>query len=180
MRSKVLVVLFFSLALLLESCMVSTTNHLSFADTKLASDQNQTQMVKVNVPMWIAKPVAKRALKKEPDGQALALLLDKVKDVKVYTVANSDPQFINSYKQGLRNRNYEDWMTIKKDTEVVQFQAQQNGSTIHRLLVTVASNNELVLIDVSGKFSPEDISSMINYSKSNDLTKKMKQNSREF
>lgn len=180
MRNKVLVALLFLSIFLLESCMMSTTNHLSFADTKLESDQYQTQVMKVNVPMWIAKPVAKRALKKEPDGEALALLLDKVKDVRVYTVANSDPKFINTYRQGLRNKNYEDWMTIKKDTEVIQFQAQQNGSTIRRLLVTVASNSELVLIDVSGKFTPEDISSMISYSQSNDLTKKMKDSSREF
>ena len=60
-------------------------------------------------------------------------------------------------------------MTVRKEKEVINFQAKQKGDEIRKLMITIASGSELVLVDVSGKFTADDISRIINYSEKNDL-----------
>ena len=62
-------------------------------------------------------------------------------------------------------------MTVKKENETIKFQAKQTGDVIRKLLITVNSGNELVFVDVSGKFTADDISRMINYSEKKDVKK---------
>ena len=62
-------------------------------------------------------------------------------------------------------------MTIKKDSEIINFQAKQSGEVIKKLLITVQSADDLVFVDVSGKFTADDISRIINYSEKKDVKK---------
>ena len=65
-------------------------------------------------------------------------------------------------------------MTVKKEKETIHFQAKQKGEEIRKLMITIASGSELVLVDVSGKFTADDLSRLINYSQKNDLNKMVK------
>ena len=91
------------------------------------------------------------------------------------TVENGNPKMLADFTSYLTKNNYEEWMTVKKDTETINFQAKQKGEVIKKLLITVYSGNELVYVDVSGKFTPEDISKLINYSEKNDIKNVVKQ-----
>ena len=61
----------------------------------------------------------------------------------------------------------------EKEKETINFQAKQKGDEIKKLMITIASGSELVLVDVSGKFTADDISRLINYSEKNDLRNKV-------
>ena len=87
------------------------------------------------------------------------------------TIENGNKEMLSDYTKYLTNNRFEEWMTVKKENEIIKFQAKQTGDIIRKLLITVNSGNELVFVDVSGKFTADDISRMINYSEKKDVKK---------
>lgn len=154
----------------LQSCMVSKKQNANFfnEDTPGFSDANY---VKVNVPMWLAKPVVKIALRDEPDGPAMIALLKKISDVQIFTVQNSSKELNRSFARFMNQRDLEPWVSVKKDSETIDFSVQRKSNQIRKFLIAVKSDAELVYIDVSGKFTEKDLSDLINYSRSHDATK---------
>lgn len=159
---------------IVQSCVVSKNPNMAFFDNPYY-DYSNAEFMSVNVPMWLAKPFIKNALREEEGGEAMIALIKKISDVKVLTVQNGNPAMMNEFSKYLANNRFEEWMTVKKANETINFQAKQNGDVIRKLLITVNSGNELVYVDVSGKFTPDDISELINYSEKNDLKKKISQ-----
>lgn len=162
---------FFSALLIawsMQSCMVSHKPNSGFFDNPYY-DYKGAQFTSINVPMFLAKPFAKKALRDEGENEEVINLIKKISDIKVMTVENGNPIMLADYANYLTRNNYDEWMTVKKDTEVIKFQAKQKGEVIKNLLITVNSGNELVFVDVSGKFTADDISKIINYSEKKDV-----------
>ena len=87
------------------------------------------------------------------------------------TVENGNKEMLGDFAKYLTSNNFEEWMTVKKADETINFQAKQSGDVIKKLMITVHSGKELVFVDVTGKFTPDDISRIINYSEKNDVKK---------
>jgi len=150
--------------------MVSTKPKMDFfANSNYAT--SGAKFTSVNVPMFLAKPIVKRALREDAENEDLINLIKKVSDIKVMTVENGNDKMIADYAKFLTQNNYEKWMTIRKEKETINFQARQKGEEIRKLLITVASGSDLVYVDISGKFTADDISRIINYSEKNDVKK---------
>ena len=156
--------------LILQSCIVSSSPKMGFFDNPY-HDYSAAKFTSVNVPMFLAKPIVKKALREEPDSEALIALVKKISDIKVMTVENGNPQMLGDLTKYLTRNNFTEWMSVKKETETIDFRAKQNGDTIRKLLITVKSGNELVFVDVSGRFTADDISEIINYSQKKDVKK---------
>lgn len=166
---------FFGFALLIvtmQSCIVSQKPKMGFFDNPYY-DYGGAQFTSINVPMFLAKPIVKKALREDGESEELINLIKKISDVKVMTIENGNSEMVADFAKYLKKDNYEEWMTVKKEKETINFQAKQNGEEIRRLMITIASGSELVLVDVSGKFTADDISRLINYSEKNDLRKKV-------
>ena len=121
--------------------------------------------------MFLAKPIVKKALQDEGESAELINLIKKISDIKVMTVENGNEKMVSDYAKYLTKNNYEEWVTIKKEKEIINFQAKQKGEEIRKLLVTIASGKDLVYVDISGKFTADDISQIINYSEKKDVKK---------
>lgn len=170
MKKLYLVPLSFVVLLSFQSCMVSTKPKMDFfANSNYAT--SGAKFTSVNVPMFLAKPIVKRALREDAENEDLINLIKKVSDIKVMTVENGSDKMIADYAKFLTQNNYEEWMTIRKEKETINFQARQRGEEIRKLLITVASGSDLVYVDISGKFTADDISRIINYSEKNDVKK---------
>lgn len=164
---------FFSAIILLiplQSCMVSSKPKMAFFDNP-AYDRGDAKFTSINVPMFLAKPFIKKALREDGESEELINLISKVSDIKVMTIENGNKEMLKDYAKYLTTNNYEEWMTVKKENETVNFQAKQTGEVIKKLLITVQSAEDLVFVDVSGKFTADDISRIINYSEKNDVKK---------
>ncbi|QOW11528.1 DUF4252 domain-containing protein [Kaistella flava (ex Peng et al. 2021)] len=167
---------FFGLALLifsLQSCIVSEKPNMGFFDNP-HYDYRGAQFTSINVPMFLAKPFVKKALRDDGESEELINLIKKVSDIKVMTIENGNSEMIADFAKYLKKDNFEEWITVKKEKETIHFRAKQKGEEIKRLMITIASGSELVLVDVSGKFTADDISRLINYSEKNDLNKMVK------
>lgn len=138
-------------------------------------DSKDVKFISVNVPMFLAKPIVKRALREDGESEDLINLIKKIGDIKVMTVENGNEKMVSDYATYLTKNNYEEWVTIKKEKEVINFQAKQKGEEIRRLLITIASGTDLVYVDISGKFTADDISQIINYSEKKDVKKLVSQ-----
>ena len=154
----------------LQSCIVSKHPNMGFFDNPYY-DYKDAKFVSINIPMFLAKPIVKNALRNDGESEALIALIKKVSDVKVMTIENGNAEMIGDFAKYLTKNSFEEWMTIKKENEILKFQAKQNGEGIRNLLITVASGKDLVYVDVKGKFTADDISKIINYSEKNDLKK---------
>ncbi|SFI23356.1 DUF4252 domain-containing protein [Halpernia frigidisoli] len=155
---------FFTLLIFaLQSCIVSSRPNIDYFNGAEAKN-SEAQFTSVNVPLFLAKPMIRKALKddKDEDSKQLRNLIGKISRVKIMTVENGDTKLVSNYAKYLTDNNYEDWMSIKHNGENVNIKAQQSGDMIKKLLLTVNSGKELVYIDIRGKFTPQDITDLIN------------------
>ena len=164
----------FLLLFSLQSCVVSQKPKMGFFDSG-NYEMKGVKFTSVNVPMFLAKPIVRRALQDEGESDELINLIKKISDIKVMTVENGNEEMVADYAKYLTKNNYEDWVTVKKEKEIINFQAKQKGEVIKKLLVTVASGKDLVYVDISGKFTADDISRIINYSEKKDVKKLVSQ-----
>ncbi|EJL72044.1 DUF4252 domain-containing protein [Chryseobacterium populi] len=146
---------------LLQSCVVSHKPNMDFFSDS-GYDFKGAKFESFNVPMFLAKPFIKKALKEDGEDEAMMDLVKKVSKIKVLTVENGDKEMLNDYAAFLNNNNYEDWATIKHDGDNVNIRVKQTGESIKNMLITVNSDKELVFVDVKGNFTADDISKMIN------------------
>ncbi|MGA9213046.1 DUF4252 domain-containing protein [Kaistella sp.] len=163
----------FGFALLIfstQSCIVSQKPNMGFFDNPYY-DYKDAKFTSINVPMFLAKPIVKKALREDGESRELINLIKKVSNIKVMTIENGHSEMVSDFAKYLKKDNFEEWMTVRKEKETVNFQAKQKGEEIKRLMITIASGSELVLVDVSGKFTTDDISRIINYSEKNDVKK---------
>ncbi|MPS66493.1 MAG: DUF4252 domain-containing protein [Chryseobacterium sp.] len=147
---------------LMQSCIVSSRkgNMVYFSDS--GNDFKGARFTSINVPMFLAKPVIKRALREEgKDNDEIIKLVKKVSKIKVLTVENGDRAMLKDFANYLNNNNYEDWATIKHDGDNVNIRVKQKDDVIKNMLITVNSDKELVFVDVKGSFTTDDISKMI-------------------
>lgn len=146
---------------LLQSCVVSHRPNMDFfSDSKY--DFKGAKFESVNVPMFLAKPFLKKALKEKGEDEELLNLVKKISKIKVLTVENGDPAMLKDYAKYLNNNHYEDWATIKHEGDNVNIRVKQDGDNIKNMLITVNSDKELVFVDVKGNFTADDITRMIN------------------
>ena len=168
---KNLIIITVALLLLsLQSCIVSSTPKMGFFDNP-HYDYKDAKFTSINVPMFLAKPMVKKAMREEGESEELINLIRKISDIKVMTVENGNKEMLTDLTKYLTKNNFEEWMTVKKADETINFQAKQSGDVIKKLMITVHSGKELVFVDVTGKFTPDDISRIINYSEKNDVKK---------
>ncbi len=160
------------IVLTLQSCIVSQKPNMSFFDNP-SYDYGSAQFTSINVPMFLAKPIVKKSLRDEGESGELINMISRVSDVKVMTIENGNAEMLADFTKYLKKDNFEEWMTVRKEKETINFQAKQKGDEIKKLMITIASGSELVLVDVSGKFTADDISRLINYSENNDLRNKV-------
>lgn len=124
-------------------------------------DFHGARFMSVNVPMMVAKPYIRKALKEDGESKEVINLIRKISKVKVLTVENGSEEMLKDYAQYLRDHQYEDWASVKHDGDHVNIQVKQNGDAIKNLLITLNSGKELVFVDVKGNFTTDDISRMI-------------------
>lgn len=159
LKTALFILLFFAL----QSCIVSSKPNIDYFNSD-AAKESKAQFMSVNVPLFLAKPMIRKALKDDSgeDSKQLRNLIGKISKVKILTVENGDTELVKNFSKYLTDNHYEDWMSIKHDGENVNIKAQQNGDFIKKLMLTVNSGQDLVFIDISGKFTPDDITNLLN------------------
>ncbi len=170
MKKSITLSFFLLVILSLQSCIVSKNPNMAFFDNPYY-DYKDTKFTSINVPMFLAKPIVKKALREDGESEELIALIKKISDVKILTIENGNEKMISDFAKYLTKNSYEEWLTVKKENEIIKFQAKQKGEQIKKLLITVSSGKEMVYVDVSGKFTADDISKIINYSEKKDVKK---------
>ncbi|SFN60673.1 protein of unknown function [Chryseobacterium oleae] len=147
--------------LMLHSCIASRRPNIDFFKQS-GYDYKGAQFASFNVPLFLAKPFIKKALREDGENEEVIALIKKVSKIRVMTVDNGSKAMLNDYSKYLNDNDFEDWATIKHDGENVNVRVKQNGETIKNMMITVNSDKELVFVDVRGSFTADDISKVIN------------------
>lgn len=152
--------LILSVMFVMQSCVVSEKPNIAyFSDS--GRDFKGARFVSINVPMFLAKPYIKKALREDGEDEELIRLVKKVSKIKVLTVENGDRKMLRDFASYLNNNNYEEWATIRHNGDNVNIRVKQKGDAIRNMMITVNSDKELVFVDIRGSFTAEDISRMI-------------------
>lgn len=145
---------------LMQSCIVSEKPNIAyFSDS--GREFKGARFVSINVPMFLAKPYIKKALREDGEDEELIRLMKKVSKIKVLTVENGDRKMLKDFASYLNNNNYEEWATIRHDGDNVNIRVKQKGDAIRNMMITVNSDKDLVFVDIRGNFTADDISRMI-------------------
>jgi len=145
---------------MMQSCIVSEKPNMAYF-SESGRDFKGAKFVSINVPLFLAKPYIKKALREDGGDEELIRLVKKVSKIKVLTVENGDREMLKDFASYLNNNNYEEWATIKHDGDNVNIRVKQKGDAIKNMLITVNSDKELVFVDIKGSFTADDISRMI-------------------
>lgn len=148
--------------LMMQSCIVShgKANMTYFSDS--GKEFKGAQFTSINLPMFLAKPVIKKALREDgEDHEDVVRLIKKISKVKVLTVENGGKEMLKDFASYLDDNNYEDWATIMHDGDRINIRVKQKGDAIKNMLITINSKEELLFVDVKGNFTTNDISKMI-------------------
>lgn len=158
----------------LQSCMVSQKKvHTDFFDNP-GFKENST-FVSINVPTFLAKSYVKNALREDGESQEVIELVKKISDVKVLLVESSKTPIKAEFQNYLSNNNYEEWMSVKQQGNLISLNAKQTDDVINRMIITVRDDNdETIFVDVKGKFTPDGISKIVNATEKNQI--KIKRN----
>ncbi|MBV8328223.1 DUF4252 domain-containing protein [Chryseobacterium sp.] len=160
MKTLKIILLFLTIGMF-QSCIVSGKPNIDFfSDAR--HDFKEARFMSVNVPVALAKPYIKRALRQDGESEEVISLIKKISKIKVLTVENGSQEMLRRYGQYLNDHQYEDWATVKHDGDNVNLRVKQTGDAIKNMLITVKSDRELVFVDIKGSFTPDDISRMIN------------------
>ena len=153
----------------LQSCMVSQNKvHTDFFDNT-GFKENST-FVSINVPSFLAKSYVKQALREDGESQEVIDLVKKISDVKVLIVESSKTPVKAEFQKYLAKNNYDEWMSVKQQGQVVSINAQQTNDIIKRMIITVNDDNdESIFVDVKGKFTADDVSKIINATEKNQI-----------
>ncbi|AZA87937.1 DUF4252 domain-containing protein [Chryseobacterium shandongense] len=152
--------LILSVMFVMQSCVVFEKPNIAyFSDS--GRDFKGAKFVSINVPLFLAKPYIKKALREDVEDEELIRLVKKVSKIKVLTVENGDRAMLRDFANYLNNNNYEEWAMIKHNGDNVNIRVKQKGDAIKNMLITVNSDNELVFVDIKGTFTADDISRMI-------------------
>lgn len=144
----------------MQSCVVSERPNIAyFSDS--GREFKGAKFVSINVPMFLAKPYIKKALREDGEDEELIRLVKKVSKIKVLTVENGDRKMLRDFANYLNDNNYEEWAMIKHNGDNVNIRVKQKGDTIKNMMITVNSDKELVFVDIKGSFTADDISRMI-------------------
>jgi len=152
--------LILSVMFVMQSCVVSEKPNIAyFSDS--GRDFKGAKFVSINVPLFLAKPYIKKALREGGEDEELIRLVKKVSKIRVLSVENGDRTMLKDFANYLNNNNYEEWATIRHDGDNVNIRVKQKGDAIKNMMITVNSDKELVFVDIKGSFTPDDISRLI-------------------
>jgi len=144
----------------MQSCVVSEKPNIAyFSDS--GREFKGAKFVSINVPLFLAKPYIKKALREDGEDEDLIRLVKKVSKIKVLTVENGDRNMLRDFANYLNNNNYEEWAMIKHNGDNVNIRVKQKGDAIKNMMITVNSDKELVFVDIKGNFTADDISRLI-------------------
>lgn len=132
--------------------------------------KNNSTYLSVNVPTFLARSYVKNAMKEDGESQEVIDLVKKIKDVKVLIVESSTTPVKAEFQKYLTNNNYEEWMSLKQEGNLISLNAQQTNDVIKRMIITVRDDkDETIFVDVTGKFTADDISKIINATEKNQI-----------
>ena len=132
--------------------------------------KNNSTFVSINVPTFLAKSYVKQALKEDGESQDVINLIKKISDVKVLIVESSTTPIKTEFQKYLNSNNYEEWMSLKQEGNLISLNAKQTDDIIKRMIITVKGDkDETIFVDVKGKFTADDISKIINATEKNQI-----------
>lgn len=146
-------------AISLTSCVSFKKSNMDFVDAKQLG--GNTEIVAVNLPTGLAKPFIIKSLKKDKESKEVITLIKGIKKVKILTLSNPDLKFVADFEKYKSDNNLEELLVINSEGDEVKINAIHNKDIINRLLLEVKSNtNEIVYVDLKGKFNLEDLSKL--------------------
>jgi len=162
------------LSISINSCVVSSKPSIDFFNTTYYREQ--ANFTSINVPTFLAKNYLKNQLKNEGESQEVIDLVKKVSKIKLMISDHINANIITDFNQHLKDQKFEEWASIKNDGNIIKINALQSDDIIKNLMITINSKeNNAIFVDVSGKFSPDDISKLINAAQKTDIKIKFNQ-----
>lgn len=137
------------------SCISVQRSNMDFVT---AQNSSNSEMVAVNLPTALAKPFIIKGLKKDKESKDVIKVFKGIKKVKILTITKADKIIDEDFKYFMSKNNFQELMKVNSEGNKISINGKYNKEMIERLLLEIkSSENEVVYIDLKGKFKFEDI-----------------------
>ncbi len=144
----------------LQSCLISQKPSVEFF--KAPQYKSQANYMSINVPTFLAKAYLKNQLKSDGDNEEVINLVKKVSKIRLMVSENMNPKMMSEFSNYLNDEKFQEWASIRNEGDIININAQQTDDTINKLMIVVNSqNSEAVFVDITGKFTSDDISRLV-------------------
>ena len=177
-HSKSLLIFSAVISISLSSCFISRKTDMDVFQKKEYVGKYEVKTIKV--PMLLAKPIVKKALKKEDDvPKELISLISQFKKIKVTIAQTANQNLVADFRNAVNNFIGDEWVSVRNNKQLVYLKAQQDaGETIRKMNVAVSDpeSGQMVLVDIKCKLTVNQLSDLINYAINEDGGKSLTKN----
>lgn len=117
----------------------------------------------INISPFMMKMAGMATMFSDSDA---AKITGKINSIKVLTLdhaSSKDKRRLNECISSLNTDGYDDLITVNNDGKKVRVLAHMDkDSTIRRLVVLCTDNSDCTLVSIKGKFTKDDINSVVN------------------
>lgn len=150
-----LTICFFSIALV--SCVSFKKSNMEFVDS--IEIENKSEFAAINLPTFMIKPMIVKSLKKEGNSEESIKFIKSIKKARILTIDNPSENVLNDFEKFNKSNAIEELVSINDKDGKVKIYGKETEGGFNRLILKITSKqeNDLVFVDVQGKFTEEMI-----------------------
>ena len=137
------------------SCISFKKSNMEFVNT--AEIKSKSEFSAVNLPTFLVKPLIIKSLKKEAEEQSTIDFVKHIKKARILTIANASDKVLSDFHQFNEENAIQELLTVNNKEDKVSIYGKETEGGFNRLILAInaKNDNDLVFIDVKGKFTEE-------------------------
>lgn len=157
MRTGFKILLLFIFAISFTSCISYKKSNMEFVDT--SEIKNRSDFSAINLPTIMVKSIIIKSLKKDGEEQGTINLIKGIKKAKILSIGNPSEKVFSDFLQFNEANAIQELLTVNNNEDKIIIYGKEVNGDFNRLILAINSKqeNDLVFIDVKGKFTEDMI-----------------------
>ncbi len=172
-----------ALALCMGQMIFAQTESIDRLVRKMKRANRECERIDVNIPGWLVRVGTNFVDEDDLDGVDIKKISRKISHLRIVTIEDthtSDKADFQTFMTDIRKEGFDELMTVRSDGDNVRILMQESKDFIRHFVVLVSEKQgDFVMVSVEGKFTMDDINSVIDSSDINVNGKSVKNKSKK-
>jgi hypothetical protein len=176
-------ILLLAIGLLISQCAIAQTESIDRLVRKMKRANRECERIDINIPGWLVRVGTNFVDEDDLDGVDIKKISRKISHLRIVTIEDthtSDKADFQTFLTDIRKEGFDELMTVRSDGDNVRIMMQESKDFIRHFVILVSEKQgDFVMVSVEGKFTMDDINSVIDSSDVNINGKSVKNKSKK-